>query len=179
MKICVLRKNLEQFLIHCLQCTPPTSNYTLILRIEQLFQPETVIVINLFLRRHRSTKVCYVQRSPEAFYTDRNRNTTRKNNMAHFYDDSFLDNVTLSGWQRKRETGEMRANTPSIKSTSSNNVIHLDISDGLRTGLKRPSNGTILPVTYLGVLPEETGWGVAGSSERRHSTPGVQEYVCY
>lgn len=100
--------------------------------------------------------------------------------MAHFYDDSFLDNVTLSRWQQKRNTGEMRANTPSIKSTNSSRVIHLDITDGLRTGLKRPSNGTILPVTYLGVLPEETGGGGAGfNSERRQSSPAVQEYVCY
>lgn len=100
--------------------------------------------------------------------------------MAHFYDDSFLDNVTLSRWQQKRGTGEMRANTPSIKSTNSSRVIHLDITDGLRTGLKRPSNGTILPVTYLGVLPEETGGGGVGfSNERRQSSPAVQEYVCY
>uniref|UniRef100_A0A7M6DQQ9 Cnidarian restricted protein n=1 Tax=Clytia hemisphaerica TaxID=252671 RepID=A0A7M6DQQ9_9CNID len=138
-----------------------------------------MIIFALLLIQRRTTKVCYVQRTPEVITTDRNRNPTLKNitNITEIYDESFLDQVTLQRWQSKRS--EMRANTPSIRSTNSSRVVtQVDITDGLKTGLKRPSNGTILPVTYLGILQEESG--ASGSRmDRRDSTPGVQEYVCY
>jgi hypothetical protein len=121
--------------------------------------------------------VCYVQRAPQEVTIDRNKNQTNSKTLSELYDDNFLDSVTLSRWQQKRI--EMRANSSSTKSfkADGNVMTHLDISDGLKTGLKRPSNGTILPVTYLKVYQEDSTAG--HSYDHRTSTPVLQEYVCY